>query len=103
MTRREWRPHNTRLLSFTFSASRYICPPISLNFSLILAMPSSMVPDIDIPTAPDEKQTSPDDVHQSTTAALKSNADGVILSRKYSEMKLANLAAAGRAVKEVPL
>jgi hypothetical protein len=43
--------HNTRLLSFTFSASRYTLLPISLNFSLILAMPSSMVPFIDIPTA----------------------------------------------------
>jgi hypothetical protein len=28
-------PHNTRLLSFTFSASRYTCPPISLNLALI--------------------------------------------------------------------
>jgi hypothetical protein len=33
-------------------------------------------------------------------AALKAGADGLILSRKYSEMQLANLAAAGRAVRE---
>ena len=44
------RPHNTRLLSFTFSASRYTLLPISLNLALIAAMPSSMVPDTDIPT-----------------------------------------------------
>jgi TIR domain len=43
-------PHNTRLLSFTFSASRYTCPPISLNFCDICAMPSSITPDTDIPT-----------------------------------------------------
>src|SRR6266850_3502895 len=43
-------PHNTRLLSFTFSASRYTLLPISLNLALIAAMPSSMVPDTDIPT-----------------------------------------------------
>jgi hypothetical protein len=54
--------------------------------------------DIDIPTDPDQKQTTPDDAFAATTAALKAKADGVILSRKYSEMKLANLAAAGRAV-----
>jgi hypothetical protein len=34
-------------------------------------------------------------------AALTSGASGVILSRKYSEMKLANLAAAGEALKEI--
>jgi hypothetical protein len=33
-------------------------------------------------------------------AALKAGADGLILSRKYSEMRLDNLAAAGRAVRE---
>jgi hypothetical protein len=53
--------------------------------------------DIDIPTNPDEKQTTPEDVFASTTAALKAGAQGVILSRKYSEMKLTNLAAAGNA------
>jgi len=54
--------------------------------------------DIDIPTDPDQKQTTPEDVYASTTAALKAGAHGVILSRKYSEMKLANLAAAAGAV-----
>jgi len=56
--------------------------------------------DIDIPTNEGEKKTSPEDVHASTTAALKAGADGVIFSRKYSEMKLANLSAGGRAVRE---
>jgi hypothetical protein len=56
--------------------------------------------DIDIPTGANEKRTSPDDVYAATTAALKAGAHGVIFSRKYSEMRLANLAAGGKAVKE---
>jgi hypothetical protein len=55
--------------------------------------------DIDIPTGEREKKTTPDDVYQAVTAALTAGAQGVVLSRKYSEMKLANLAAAGRAVR----
>jgi hypothetical protein len=46
----EAQTHNTRLLSFTFSASRYTCPPISLNLALICAMPSSITPLTDMPT-----------------------------------------------------
>ena len=57
--------------------------------------------DIDIPTEPGQKKTTPQDVHASTTAAFQAGADGVIFSRKYSEMRLANLAAGGRAAKEV--
>ena len=56
--------------------------------------------DIDVPTGKGEKQTTPDDVYASTTAALRAGAQGVIFSRKYSEMRLANLAAGGKAVKE---
>lgn len=53
--------------------------------------------DIDIPTAQGEKKTEPQDVRDAVRAALSAGADGVILSRKYSEMRLANL----RAVEEV--
>ena len=56
--------------------------------------------DIDIPTSADEKKTAPEDVHDATTAALSAGAQGVIFSRKYSEMRLMNLAAGGRAVRE---
>ncbi|HSU57172.1 MAG TPA: hypothetical protein VLT36_24240, partial [Candidatus Dormibacteraeota bacterium] len=56
--------------------------------------------DIDIPTSANEKQTAPEDVNAATEAALKAGAQGVLFSRKYSEMKLANLAAGGRAVRE---
>ena len=56
--------------------------------------------DIDLPAPLNTKQTHPSDVKDSVTAALKAGAQGVVLSRKYSEMKLANLAAAGDAVRE---
>ena len=56
--------------------------------------------DIGIPTGQDSRKASPDDTYAAVAAALKAGADGLILSRKYSEMQLANLAAAGRAVRE---
>ncbi len=57
--------------------------------------------DIDIPTDKNEKKTEPSDVKAAVKAAFNAGAPGVILSRKYSEMKLANLAAAGEAIKEL--
>ena len=56
--------------------------------------------DIDIPTKPENKQTSPEAVYDSTTAALKAGAHGVIFSRKYSEMRLTNIAGGGKAIKD---
>jgi hypothetical protein len=55
--------------------------------------------DIDIPTGRDEKKTEPRDVREAVRAALHAGADGVVLSRKYSEMRLANLRAAGDALR----
>jgi len=57
--------------------------------------------DIDIPTGTNEKKTQPDDVYQAVKAAFQGGAHGVLLSRKYSEMKLENLRAAGRAIREL--
>jgi len=55
--------------------------------------------DVDVSTPEHVKKTTPTDVRESITAALDNGADGVILSRKYSEMRLENLAAAGEAVR----
>jgi hypothetical protein len=57
--------------------------------------------DIDVPTGPGDKKTQPEDVRLAVRAALEAGAQGVVLSRKYSEMKLANLSAAGQALKEI--
>jgi len=59
--------------------------------------------DIDIPTGAGEKKTQPDDVYQAVKAAFEAGAHGVILSRKYSEMRLDNLRAAGRAARDLRL
>jgi hypothetical protein len=57
--------------------------------------------DIDIPTALDEKRTQPSDVKAAVIASFKAGAPGVVLSRKYAEMKLTNLAGAGEALREL--
>jgi hypothetical protein len=56
--------------------------------------------DVGIPTGKNSRKASPDDTYAATKAALAAGADGVIFSRKYSEMNLANLSAAGRAVRD---
>jgi hypothetical protein len=56
--------------------------------------------DIDIPTGLNEKRTQPADVKAATLAALKVGAPGVVLSRKYAEMKLTNIAGAKQALQE---
>lgn len=57
--------------------------------------------DIDIPTGLNEKRTQPADVKAAVLAAFKAGAPGVVLSRKYAEMKLTNLAGAGEAQREM--
>jgi hypothetical protein len=59
--------------------------------------------DIDIPTAPDHSKCTPEGTKGVVLAAYRGGADGVILSRKYSEMKLANLKGAGLALRELGL
>jgi hypothetical protein len=56
--------------------------------------------DIGIPTGKNSRKSSPEDTYAAVAAALRAGADGLVLSRKYSEMPLANLAAAGRAVRD---
>jgi hypothetical protein len=56
--------------------------------------------DIGIPTGRNSRKASAEDTYAAVTAALKAGADGLILSRKYSEMRLDNLAAAGRAIRD---
>jgi len=57
--------------------------------------------DIDIPTGLNEKRTQPSDVKAAVLAAFQAGAPGVVLSRKYAEMKLTNLAGAGEALREL--
>jgi len=59
--------------------------------------------DIDIPTAANHSKCTPHGTEEAAIAAFRGGADGVILSRKYSEMKLANLAGAGAAIRQLGL
>jgi len=59
--------------------------------------------DIDIPDAATSKKSQPDDVSAAVKAAFDGGAHGVLLSRKYSEMRLANLRGAGRAIRDLKL
>jgi len=57
--------------------------------------------DIDIPTAAQNSKSTPQGTKDAVLAAFRGGADGVLLSRKYSEMKLANLRGAGEAIREL--
>ena len=56
--------------------------------------------DIDIPTDLAHSRSTPPGTKAAVLAALKAGVHGVLLSRKYSEVRLANLAAAGEAIRE---
>lgn len=56
--------------------------------------------DIDIPTEDNHSRCTPDGVRDAVLAAFRGGADGVLLSRKYSEMRLANLKGAGDGVRQ---
>lgn len=57
--------------------------------------------DVDVPTAPAHSKCTRQGVRDAVLAAFHGDADGVILSRKYSEMKLDNLAGAGDALSQM--
>ena len=57
--------------------------------------------DIDIPTGANSRKTQPEDAYAAVKAAFDGGAHGVLLSRKYSEMRLDNLRGAGRAIREL--
>jgi hypothetical protein len=59
--------------------------------------------DVDIPTEPANSKRTPQSVKEAVMAALHAGASGVILSRKYSEMRLADLGGAGEAIRELKL
>ncbi len=57
--------------------------------------------DINVASPQHVKKAAPEDVRASVRAALEGGADGIVLSRKYAEMKWENLEAAGSAWRDV--
>lgn len=59
--------------------------------------------DIDVPTAGGSSKCTPEGVRDAVLAAYKAGAQGVVLSRSYSEMKPENLRGAGIALEQLNL
>jgi hypothetical protein len=59
--------------------------------------------DIDIPTEVNHSKSTPQGTKEAVLAAFRAGAPGVLLSRKYSEMKLGDLSGAGDAIRELEL
>ena len=57
--------------------------------------------DIDVPVSAGESHCTPESVERAVKAAFKGGAQGIILSRNYTEMKPENLSGAGAALKEL--
>jgi hypothetical protein len=57
--------------------------------------------DIDVPVSAGESHCTPESVGQAVKAAFRGGAQGIILSRNYTEMKPENLSGAGAALKEL--
>ena len=57
--------------------------------------------DVNVASPPHAKKAAPEDVSASVRAALDGGADGIVLSRKYAEMRWENLEAAGLAWRDV--
>jgi hypothetical protein len=57
--------------------------------------------DIDIPVSAGESHCTPESVARAVKAAFKGGAEGIILSRNYTEMKPENLSGAGNALREL--
>ncbi|MBN1629214.1 MAG: hypothetical protein JW990_05600, partial [Thermoleophilia bacterium] len=55
--------------------------------------------DVDIPSGEPERRSEPEDLVDVLEASYKAGARGFVLSRKYSEMRLANLKAIGKHLK----
>src|SRR5262249_35834493 len=72
----------------------------SLNGTQTLLLPGI---DIDIPTSAKHSKSTPKGVEDAVLAAFRGGADGVILSRKNSEMRLTNLSGAGAAIRQLGL
>ena len=57
--------------------------------------------DVDIPTEKDHSKCTPEGSRDAVLAAFRAGADGVVVSRKYSEMKITNLRGIGQAVRRL--
>jgi len=92
-------------IAFTGLSSDYVYRETKRAVEGVVGKKTEIWPgiDIDIPTASNHSKCTPQGTKDAVTAAFRAGAQGVILSRKYSEMKLDNLAGAGAAAHDLGL
>lgn len=93
-------------IPFTGFSADYVARETKRALAAVAGTKTLILPgiDIDIPShfdAPNHSLCTPLSTKAATLAALRAGTPGVLLSRKYSEMRLANLGGAGEAIKEV--
>jgi hypothetical protein len=93
---------NDKLLATGFSA-QYVERETRRAVDGVADHPVQIWPgvDIDVPVDPGQGHCTPESVGQAVKAAFKGGAQGIILSRNYTEMKSANLSGAGAALREL--
>ena len=96
-------PLNT-LASVGFSAD-YVFRETKRTLDAVTGTQTHVYPgiDIDVPTANGSSKCTPEGVRDAVLAAYKAGAQGVVLSRSYSEMKPENLRGAGIALESLGL
>lgn len=96
----DYQEKSLKDLPFTGFSDDYVFRETKRSKAGLTGFPTQMWSgiDIDVPTEPGHSKCTPQGVSDAVTAAFRGGADGVILSRKYSEMRLPNLKAAGSAI-----
>ena len=101
----DYREKDLAQIPVTGFSSDYVYRETKRARAALTDAPTKLWPgiDIDIPTAAGHSKCTPLGTKGAVMAAFQGGADGVILSRKYSEMKLGNLRSVRGALKELKL
>jgi hypothetical protein len=97
-----YRERSRDQLPYTGLSSEYVYREITRAVEDVAGSQTQVLAgiDIDIPTREDYGKCTPENVKEMVQAAYRGGTHGLLLSRKYSEMKLANLGAVGVALRE---
>lgn len=100
-----YRERSYRQIPFTGLSADYVYRETRRALQAVQGSETRIWPGIDrdIPTAANHSRSTPQGTKEAVLAALRAGAHGVLLCRKYSEMRLANLSGAGEAVRELRL
>lgn len=90
-------------IPFTGLSSDYVFREVKRTLAAVAGTAAQVWPgiDIDVPTAAGHSRSTPESVRDAVRAVFRAGAEGILLSRNFTEMKLENLAGAGAAIKEL--